>query len=506
MSEPIAIEVTFDGADQAAEGAQRIARSLEDMARRQEAAARQAAEFAGKVAAASGQVANFGRAIGSQAVEAVGTLTGQIAQSVQQFTELGMRLGPQGAIVGGIAGAVIPVVGRLGTAIQETNERNQEWTERLGEITRAQEDMRQALDDTNTELDEHNEALATAAERSREFVQSLTTGGLTSSAQDAAARISVLSDRLAEVNDQIAGLAANPGRAAARLLDLREEAANLAEEINALSAEIETTQAMATRRRGGGGDSYAEEQEQIQRSLMAVYQEQREEARLANRDEQERLDALAQKTREIIELEEHYKQKLNESHEEAKQLAEQRAEAMEAANEKAVAAKEKLEETNRQQREQYMETTQVLTGGLTDALSAILAGTASAEDAFRSLLSSFLKFVSEKAALQAAFEFAEAIAAYSRYDFGSGTSHLAAGFAYTAVAVSAGAGSIVAAPSAAKPQEGQSSSDKNRREGRGGGDLVINFSQPVVTAATRAELGRELRGLIQAGDQRYGAH
>ena len=45
----------------------------------------------------------------------------------------------------------------------------------------------------------------------------------------------------------------------------------------------------------------------------------------------------------------------------------------------------------------------MIVGGLTDALSSIIAGQKSAEEAFLSLLASFLQFISEQAAIKAAF-------------------------------------------------------------------------------------------------------
>jgi hypothetical protein len=109
--------------------------------------------------------------------------------------------------------------------------------------------------------------------------------------------------------------------------------------------------------------------------------------------------------------------------------------------------------------------------------------------------------------LKAIYEYAEAIASFASYRYDQGAQHLAAGIAYTAVAVAAGAGSAaLSAPSAKGAGEEKPASPESGRagDGKGGGDVVINWNSPVVTAGTRAELGRDMAGMIRAGTQRYG--
>ena len=168
---------------------------------------------------------------------------------------------------------------------------------------------------------------------------------------------------------------------------------------------------------------------------------------------------------------------------------------------------DKQREVADRQRQEYQAVTGVIAGGLNDALQAIIAGNKTAEEAFTGLLASFLKYISEQSMLKAIYEYAEAIASFASYRYDQGAQHLAAGIAYTAVAVAAGAGAAaLSAPSAKGAGEEKPASPESGRagDGKGGGDIVINWNSPVVTAGTRAELGRDMAGMIRAGTQRYG--
>ena len=139
--------------------------------------------------------------------------------------------------------------------------------------------------------------------------------------------------------------------------------------------------------------------------------------------------------------------------------------------------------------------------GLTDALSNVIAGTKSADEAFQGLLASFLEMISQRAALEAAAAFAQAIAKFAMQDYSGGALSLAAGVAWTAVAVAAGAASIAVAPPAeaqpAAPQAGGGA-------GGGGQTYTFNINGPLLTSGSRANLGRELGGLIGEGERRFG--
>ena len=140
--------------------------------------------------------------------------------------------------------------------------------------------------------------------------------------------------------------------------------------------------------------------------------------------------------------------------------------------------------------------------GITQALTDVIAGTKSADQAFQGLLASFLEMIAQQAALEAAKEFASAIGSFASQDYGGGALHLAAGVAWTAVAVASGAASVAVAPPAAatpaSPQQQAGGGNANA------GPTVINIDGPIVTAGTRAQLGRELGRLVDEGGRRFG--
>lgn len=129
------------------------------------------------------------------------------------------------------------------------------------------------------------------------------------------------------------------------------------------------------------------------------------------------------------------------------------------------------------------------------SVAAIATGEQTAEQAFEGMAKSFLEMIAQYAAMKAATEFADAIASFARYDYSGGAQHIAAGVAFTAVAVATGVGAaaIGSAPSApARPEAGGGT------EAAQGGDVVINWNSPVITAGTQAELGRELQAAVSA--------
>lgn len=129
------------------------------------------------------------------------------------------------------------------------------------------------------------------------------------------------------------------------------------------------------------------------------------------------------------------------------------------------------------------------------SIAAIATGEQTAEEAFQGLAKAFLEMISQYATLKAATEFAEAGAAFARYDYAGGAAHIGAGVAFTAVAVATGVGAAAlgSAPSApARPEAGGGT------EAAQGGDVIINWNSPVITAGTQADLGRELQAAVSA--------
>lgn len=554
--EPIVIEVEFNGATEAARGAKSVGKSVADMAAQQTAAATKAIAFAQRIQAASSAVSQLADSLGVEG--SASGLIARMASTSSSFAQMGLVLGPSGALVGGITGALLPALGSIRESMSELEERNREARERIEELEEAHESAVRAIRESTEAIDEQSAALLTASERMRGFIRTLSVGGLQDQAFDAAAQISELSNQLASVNDEIRTLGnATGSNAAMRLLEMRERAAELTDQIRRLSAEVETTQTeiranTAPRRDSGRAeevDRLAGQINEIQtptvsaatspetRAAIEQIQRLREVAEAAFRainehsadfDEQLRTAATAiadveiatqslsrteadlarqreeDHTRRVEQMElekEKGRQLADEEHQRVIDRMHQTAEYEDALME----ANRRLEEAYRAQAESYKETTGVIVGGLADALAQVIAGQKSAEEAFKGLLASFLKFISEQSILKAASEYAFAIADFASQNYGGGAAHLAAGVAFTAVAVAAGAGSAaLSAPSgsAGGPEEGRSSRDN---EGGGGGTVVINYNSPVIALSDRAQMGRELRGLMSDADSRFGA-
>jgi hypothetical protein len=521
VAEPIQIQVEFTGTDEAVRGASAVSGGLDTMssrtesaavaadrlAARQTAAATAAIAFGQRLAAASNAVQGITSALGVEG-QAAG-LIGKITQTSVAMAQLGASFGPQGELVGGIIGAAIPAIGAVMEAIDSLNERNAEWDEQLRGIEEGQRQAEEATRQSTEAINEQSDALANASENMRRFIDSLSTGGIQRQAQDSSARITELSDQLARVNDELRGLGDVQGAAAAdRMLGLQDRARELTTAIAAASDQFEEARGLlsetesAPARRGGGRRRVEEPQAAAvdEGDAMAVVRDIINEQNAALREQaelKEELIGIADKQRGVEEAAAAARAEQHEAE------VERQAELKDALIESA----DKQREVADRQRQEYQAVTGVIAGGLNDALQAIIAGNKTAEEAFTGLLASFLKYISEQSMLKAIYEYAEAIASFASYKYDQGAQHLAAGIAYTAVAVAAGAGAAaLSAPSAkGAGEERPASPESGRGDGsKGGGDIVINYNSPVVTAGTRAELGRDMAGMIRAGTQRYG--
>lgn len=252
--------------------------------------------------------------------------------------------------------------------------------------------------------------------------------------------------------------------------------------------------------RSGTRNPMADEAEMNAQKLRAAsdYNEERD------RIEQEAADARQQQLNEIAEQEQTNRQRRVEAaQEEADQIKEIEQRVFEERLQKMEELKERQREEMERVRASAQQVTGPVVGGLTDALSSIIAGTESADKAFAKLLSGFLSMISQQSALKAAFEFAEAISSFARYDFGGGAGHLAAGVAFTAVAVATGAGAIAVQPPAsaapASPQRG-------RDEGSGEGQTInVYWNSPMITYGDTAEVGRRVGEVVGQAQTRYAA-
>lgn len=168
-------------------------------------------------------------------------------------------------------------------------------------------------------------------------------------------------------------------------------------------------------------------------------------------------------------------------------------------------------ETERRARAQRQELAEISVGMVEDgvkalgkAFVAIAKGEKSAEEAFRGLLASFLEFLGQMAGLQAAKEYALAIGDFASQNYSGGAMHLAAGVAWTVVAVAAGAGAAAVAPAAASAPATPESSRDAGGGGGGGGTTIVQFNGNVLTAGTHAEVGRVVTDAIDAKRRRFG--
>lgn len=446
-------------------------------------------------------------------------LIGATASSAASMAQLGAAMGPQGAVVGGIVGAFIPAIQAIRTAVTETHERNEAWREQLVEIELAQQRARAELERSTASIDDHSEALRTAAERMRAFVASLTRRGLQTAAEDTSARITELADQLAAVNDQLARGPGVGAAAALRFLELQERARTLRQEIERLSEEAasqrEEADANRGRTRGSGPDRLAREQaaweryeEAIQRGLRQE-EEARERVAAAQRRQIELMIEAANKAREqadaVVRAQLDEKAAIERAEAEAHRRGMERMRDQQRRDQELIEANRAAYQRSREQTQQEAELVTAANRSIVNAVQEVIAGTKSADEAFKGMLASFLESVAEQALISAAKEYAEAIAAFARYDFGSGAQHVAAGVAYTGVAIAAGgAAGAMSAPS----QGGQPDRPDNARQG-GEGDsgrtvYVNNWNAPAVMAGTEADVGRTLGRLGRRATQRYG--
>jgi hypothetical protein len=240
-------------------------------------------------------------------------------------------------------------------------------------------------------------------------------------------------------------------------------------------------------------DARLEREEEFFESLRDLREQDAEHALQAAEDVEKAIDRLSYENLEA--KSEADKREHREAMERAREEMELRLEMLEEQKQKAREASEAV-------RDDAMGVLQPVVKGLTDALRDVIAGTKSADEAFQGMLASFLEMIAQETALQAAKEFAEAIAAFARYDYSGGAQHLAAGVAYTAVAVAAGAASVAVAPSAAAPAQ----PDEGGSQQQGGGvSYTVNYNGPVISAGDRAEVGRTLDELVSEGRRRFGA-
>lgn len=460
MAEQIQIEVTLDGAEQAARGAENVASGLEDMARSGVQTAQRIQGVAGAVQGLVSQLGSSNRTAG---------LVASVASTTVQFAQLGSMLGPMGTLVGGLTGLAAAATSAA-FSFGEVNV----------EIARSAAALRES---------EGNFASTASSIRS-----------IGSAADEAMARLGEMLRTATEAESFVPEWISDPGRAAR-------------ERQQEFLRERERRRREGSRGGGGGGTREPSLEDLMANALGTGARTRFVETLEGIADEYEsQLDEIRALNEEFDAAE---LQRAQELKDEQVRLLEERTAAEEAEREKrqAIAEEEnesrtKLAEANEARASEMMENFGSLASGssklITSALIDTISGAKTAEEAFTGMLKSFLEMISEYAALKAATEFAEAIGSFARYDFSGGAQHVAAGLAFTAVAVATGVGAAAintGAPAApARPATGGG-------EGRGGEKqtVVVNYNSPVVTAQTEAELGRSIGGMVDTGRRRFGS-
>lgn len=512
--QPIQIEVQFEGAEQAARELGRVSNSVEQVGRTANTAGNSVESFARgfqntaqRIQGVAGAVQSLASSFGSE--NRTGSLVASVAGATAQFAAMGAMLGPTGAIVGGIAGLA---AGLFNVVTASDSSRS------------AIEQLRETLQNATTDADRYAAALALirgedeAAARSERAraVRGEDWTALNLADEELRAEIRV---RQAEIDQLIEeyGAAAESGT---RIAALREDIRRL-EILSTVESEVvifdepPAAPAAAPVRRGGGGrrreltmpeellagggasrDDISELGAEMDRLAAERAEREAETNALIEEKRNEHYEALKEMAIAAQDAELERQREVNEA------LAEMENERQERIREGQLAMKENQEDEEERSLERRRSLNGELMGLLGDAtmafgksLAAIATGEQTAEEAFQGLAKAFLEMISQYATMKAATEFADAAASFAKYDYAGGAAHIGAGVAFTAVAVATGVGAAAlgSAPSApARPETG------GPAEGGAGGDVIINWNSPVITAGTQAELGRELQAAVSA--------
>lgn len=523
----IEIEVAVEGTAAAANDVRAFNNALNttgQTARATNTTVTQSARTFGQAGTALGQMGNvLGRI--NPSLGAFGQILGQVGGAVTGLTG---AMGP----VGVAFGVVTAAVGIASAAMDAFGENARDSAEAARESERSIRDLAEAYREVN------NLQAQFAGVGVEQNVIAETLGETSDAVRQLDSELAPLRERLAELGEQrrhAMGTAETRGELAAiqemnnemrdvaadlatlerRRTDAVQQRAELEEGLLRAGAGLEATgraapddatvftqeqrdasrrrrEAARGRRRGGGGasrDPFSEESMSASAAREAEFAAEMFDEMMEHR--REGWDAEAELRREMHEQE---LAMVDEAKEKAREEMELRLDMLEQEKAKAREATEAV-------RDDAMGVLQPVVKGLTGAIGDIISGAKSADEAFQGLLSSFLEMIAQEAALSAAKEFASAIASFASQDYPGGALHLAAGAAWTGVAIAAGAASVAVAPSAAAPASPEQAQPQN--EGQRG-DVVINWNSPVVTSSTYADLGNEISGMISAGERRYG--
>jgi DNA repair exonuclease SbcCD ATPase subunit len=545
VAEPINFRVQFEGTDKAKRDLDQVSSSVQNLGRKEQEASRATDQLVDKQEAASRSSQQVTQSTQAQSLQvialtqklsaasnAIQTLTasfggeseaagliGKIAASSAATAQLGASLGPQGALVGGILGAAIPAFQALIEQMGDTRDYAEGLQEELQRVAASFDDI----------LSRRQRAVSQAA-RER-FLEG---GGGTVAEQEALVelrrgQLAAVEARIREAEDEARGRIFGSGEVDENVMgELQRQAAAATRQLTQARFALQSAMVEAE---VDASELMAELQESSERAEETARRSRRGGARRVDQgDEAERLRAEEEQRKLLLRIEADSAVKQERINELLRQENEERQRTLELIRAEAEAQRQRDQEERTRQREQrriqdelkmkldeaskaaveaakaqqdqIKSVNEVIIKGFVDAISAVIAGQEKSGEAFKAMLAGFLAYVSEMAAIEAALNFAQAIASFAQNRIDAGVQHIAAGVAFTAVAVAAGAGAAALSPpekkSKSEPEEGKDSKD------RGGGQVIINWNAPVVTATTRAELGREMGHMIRAGAARYG--
>ena len=511
MAEGIDLEFRVTGADTGARQVENLGEKIQDATAAERDFDRVTREVAQKLGQLSGAVGLVAREVGS---ESLGLLSGLIG-STAQFASMGAALGPGGAVIGGLAGAA---VGLRGVATAATHVRDE-----LAALNRDTAIAMRGIAHAIGEGDEGGWTAAMAAAQAQIVELESTARGLRETAgstlvglfdpnQALLARV-----ELGRVEDQINTLRS-------RISDLSEAASHATVRPSEGGAGMASFLGMDPLLAGGAAnepppsrssgpsrrDELAEIYRQWETDEETYYRERAVREAERNRESMDAaMSAAHEHSAELFEIEESKATaRLNrerEGYEAIEDLAREHAEHIREIEDESSENRKERYERERQEgisrQEEMMGLGMGATKLLTNAIGEVISGAESGEEAFMGMLKGFLEMISEYATLSATREYADAIASAASNNWGAAAQHVAAGIAFTglAVATGIGAGAIntggasVARPEPARP----STRGDGEGGGRGGGDVIIHWNSPVVTAATTDELGGKLRLLLR---------
>lgn len=513
-------------------------------AAQQQAAAVSAINLGQRLQSVAGVVQNLTTQFGGQSRTA-GLIGSAISSSVQ-FAQLGLMLGPQGALVGGIVGAAIPALALLREEMSVSVSVVDDSVRSLEELTAAYVNAGRAAD-LSARIAAGTETLAEATDAATQAQaryddeatrhQTLLRVQLDTAERELASRSAVLNslDMAYNMGTTQARQAVEDARAELEASEsltaqLLQEATARTSISAAMQAQEDQYATLATatrtgndhnsdrariRRREAAASGAPTREEAIGDAIAGARQRQDAARSIADAQAAEATEKQNQLLEEQIALREENASKIAES-----AAAEETYYAAAAERDQA-----HLEALGRQQDAQLaaqaehqqavvaqaQSTASSLMSSMTDVIGQIAEGNATAEEGAKLMLAAFLQAISQRAQIEALAQVALAIGSAASYDFAGMAGHVAAAVAWGAVAVATGVGGaaisndVSEAQAARKEAERPASPRSNgSSDGKGGGGTtVINWNSPVVTAQTTAALGQQLTQMIGVSARRF---